>query len=156
MAAHQLADLNQLAEDALVSAGTVLHVAKDSWVCPVTDARFFNDWGFPRSGGRYHTGTDLYAPRGTAVLAPVSGVVTHTTGAAGGKQFTLSGDDGATYLGSHMDEFGAVGRVTAGTVIGTVGDSGNAKGSDPHLHFQIHPNGGDSTNPYPSLASNGC
>ena len=51
--------------------------------------------------------------------------------ACGGSSFggviTLYGDDGATYIGSHMDSFGASGRVAAGTVIGTVGDSGNAK-----------------------------
>ena len=88
--------------------------------------------------------------------APVAGVVTQVTGSAGGHQFMLDGDDGNTYRGSHMDRFGAGGRVEAGTVIGYVGDSGNARGSDPHLHFQIHPGGGQVENPYPSLGANGC
>ncbi len=86
----------------------------------------------------------------------MSGVVTQKTGTAGGHQFELLGDDGNLYLGSHMDSFGAAGRVSAGTVIGYVGDSGNAIGSDPHLHFQIHPDGGIAANPYPSLVANGC
>lgn len=139
--AHDLAHANGLSEDHLVSAGTVLEVPV-SWQCPVSGAVYFNDWGFPRSGGRTHVGTDLFAPRGTPVLAPVSGVVEQVTGSIGGHQFTLRGDDENTYLGSHMDSFGAGGRVAAGTVIGYVGDSGNAEGTDPHLHFQVHPGDG--------------
>jgi murein DD-endopeptidase MepM/ murein hydrolase activator NlpD len=84
-------------------------------------------------------------------MAPVSGRVEFTIGLVGGLQFRLFGDDGATYIGSHMDSFGASGYVAAGTVIGTVGDSGNAKGSRTHLHFEIHPDDGAAVNPYPYL-----
>ena len=44
--------------------------------CPVPGATFVNDWGFPRSGGRAHEGTDLFAPRGTPVLAPATVTMT--------------------------------------------------------------------------------
>lgn len=153
---HELAHLNDVNVNAVFQPGAQIHLPGRSWVCPVQEARFFNDWGFPRSGGRYHTGTDLFAARGEPVRAPVSGSVTQVTGSAGGHQFELVGDDGNTYLGSHMDAFGASGRVSAGTIIGYVGDSGNALGSEPHLHFQIHPSGGIAVNPFPSLFENRC
>jgi LysM repeat protein len=121
--------------------------------CPVPGSRFANDWGFPRSGGRAHTGTDLFAPRGTPVLAPAAGVVSFGTGSIGGRQFRLAGDDGTTYIGSHLDAFGASGRVSAGTVIGYVGNSGNAAGGATHLHFEVRPDDGASMNPYPLLAA---
>lgn len=156
VSSEQFAHLNGFDEGATLEQGQVVHVAASSWVCPVDDGRFFNDWGFPRSGGRFHTGTDLFAPRGTPVRAPVSGVVRQITGSAGGFQFELTDDAGNIYLGSHMDRFDAAGRVDAGTIVGYVGDTGNARGSDPHLHFQIHPRGGDPVNPYPSLRLNQC
>ena len=109
-----------------------------------------NDWGFPRSGGRSHAGTDVFAPRGTPVRAPASGRVDIATGKIGGKQFRLTTSSGLRFYGSHMDAFGATGQVSGGTVIGYVGDSGNAKGSNPHVHFEVHPSG-DAINPYPLL-----
>jgi LysM repeat protein len=121
--------------------------------CPVPGSNFANDWGFPRSGGRAHSGTDMFAPRGTPILAPVAGVVSFGTGTIGGRQFRMAGDDGTTYIGSHMDAFGASGRVSAGTVIGYVGNTGNAAGGATHLHFEVRPDDGASMNPYPLVAA---
>ncbi len=121
-----------------------------SFVCPVPGATFFNDWGFPRSGGRSHAGTDLFAPRGTPVRAPASGRVEIATGTIGGKQFRLTTASGVRYFGSHLDAFGESGQVSAGDVIGYVGDTGNARGSRPHLHFEVHPSG-SAVNPFPLL-----
>lgn len=120
--------------------------------CPVPGASFFNDWAFPRSGGRSHAGTDLFAARGTPVYAPASGWVDIATGTIGGHQFRLKGADGTLWFGSHMDRFGKSGQVSAGDVIGYVGDSGNARGGRPHLHFEIHPSG-QAVNPFPMLRS---
>ena len=119
--------------------------------CPVPGAGFVNDFGYPRSGGRFHDGVDLFAPIGAPVLAPVAGRVQHLSGPIGGHQFILRGDDGHRYAGSHLSAFGAGGRVAAGTVIGYVGDSGNAVGARPHLHFEIRPGGGPSVNPFAAL-----
>ena len=120
--------------------------------CPVQGgAKVLNDWGFPRSGGRFHEGNDLFAGRGTPVVATVSGEVGQTVGRLGGNQVKLFGDDGVGYYYTHLDRFGSKGRVSAGTVIGYVGTTGNAAGGPPHLHFEIHPGGGAAVNPYPRL-----
>lgn len=127
-----------------------------AWICPVPGADYVNDWGFPRSGDRFHQGNDLFASRGTEILAPVDGRIELLTGVVGGLQFRLHGDDGVLYIGSHLDAYGRSGQVTAGEVIGRVGDSGNARGGPTHLHFEIHPGAGDATNPYPTLQEAGC
>ncbi|MGH9118772.1 MAG: LysM peptidoglycan-binding domain-containing M23 family metallopeptidase [Acidimicrobiales bacterium] len=128
------------------------HVAPASIAaCPVPGAEFGNDYGYPRPDGRFHDGVDLFAGPGAQVLAPVSGRVQQLSGPLGGNQFILRGDDGHRYAGSHLSAFGAGGRVAAGTVIGYVGDTGNAVGSRPHLHFEIRPGGGASVNPFAIL-----
>ena len=131
-------------------------VPSSGWICPLPDAHYINDWGFPRSGGRFHEGNDLFSPRGTVVRAPVSGVVSYLTGSIGGLQFRLEGDDGNNYFGSHLSAIGKQGRVAAGDGIGEVGNSGNAAGTSPHLHFEIHPGRGGAANPYPTLQRHGC
>ena len=122
------------------------------WICPVQGPRSFsNDYGAARGGGRSHQGNDILAPRGTPVVANVSGVVTQRNGAVSGLAYFLAGDDGNRYFGAHLNSFGASGRVSAGTVIGTVGNTGDAAGGPPHLHFEIHPGGSGYTNPYSTL-----
>lgn len=152
---QSLADSNEIEDPNLIRIGQDLVVPGSGWSCPVSQSRYFNDWGFPRSSGRFHQGNDLFAPRGTPVVAPVSGFAELKSGVVGGLQFWLTGDDGNTYIGSHMDSFGQSGHVNAGTILGYVGDSGNALGSEPHLHFEILVNG-SPVNPYPILKSSGC
>lgn len=149
---NEMAEINGIGDIRYVAVGHVLEIPSNRWVCPLPDAIFINDWGFPRTGGRTHEGNDLFVPIGTPVLAPVAGTVTNKQGPIGGLQFNLVGDDGVLYIGSHLSEFGPEGRVSSGTVIGYVGDSGNAAGAKPHLHFEMHPGGTDNpTNPYPTL-----
>ena len=122
------------------------------WTCPVQGPRAFsNDWGQPRSGGRSHKGNDILAPRGTPVVASVGGTVKANNSSLGGIAYYLRGDDGNTYYGAHLDRLGATGRVSAGTVIGYVGTSGNARGGPPHLHFEVHPGHGRAANPFSLL-----
>jgi len=127
-------------------------VAAGDWVCPVRGPHAFsNDYGASRGGGSSHQGNDILAPRGTPVVANVGGVVTQRNGAVSGLAYFLAGDDGNRYFGAHLDSFGASGRVSAGTVIGKVGNTGDASGGPTHLHFEMHPGGSGYTNPYPTL-----
>jgi peptidoglycan LD-endopeptidase LytH len=121
-------------------------------LCPIGGPTSFTDtWGAPRSGGRSHQGTDMFAARGTPVVAPVGGTATQKNSRLGGLGFWLVGDNGVTYFGTHMDTAGASGRVEAGTVLGTIGNSGNARFTSTHLHFEIHPGGGGAINPYSTV-----
>ena len=150
---------NGISDPNLIRVGQQIQVqaSVSAWSCPVPGAQYFNDWGFPRSGGRFHAGNDLFAARGTPVLAPVSGTILFQQGPIGGLQFRLYGDDGTTYIGSHLDTIGGTdGYVAAGSQLGTVGDTGNAIGSRPHLHFEMHPGDGAAVNPYPTLQKFGC
>jgi murein DD-endopeptidase MepM/ murein hydrolase activator NlpD len=134
------------------SSGATGVIATGPWVCPVQGPHAFsNDWGQPRSGGRRHQGNDIFAPYGTPTVAPVSGTVTHRSVSRGGLSWYVRGDDGNVYFGTHLSAYAAGGRVAGGTVIGYVGTSGNARGSSPHLHFEIHPGGGAAVNPYFTL-----
>ncbi|MCA1734669.1 MAG: M23 family metallopeptidase [Actinobacteria bacterium] len=153
-----LVDANGIANPNLIRVGQQLTVpgAGGSWICPVADASFFNDWGFPRTSGRFHVGNDLYAPHGAPVRAPVGGWLDVLTGPVGGLQFRLYGDDGNTYIGTHLDTAIESGPVAAGQQVGSVGTSGNAAGADPHLHFELHPGDGEAVNPYPTLQAAGC
>ncbi len=122
------------------------------WLCPVQGFVGFADtWGAPRSGGRTHQGVDLIGARGLPLVAVVDGFVQQKVNRLGGNSVWLSGVDGNKYYYAHLDSWAAAGSVTAGTVIGTLGDTGNAKYSVPHLHFEIHPGGGAAVNPYPTV-----
>src|SRR3546814_614163 len=152
-----IADANDIDDPTSVVIGARLSIpgsggGSSALRCPVQGrVTFMNDWGFPRSGGRFHEGNDLFAPRGTPFVAVVSGTVVQTTGRIGGRQVKLAGDDGVSYYGTHLDGFGASGRVNAGDVIGYVGTTGNAAGGTPHVHFEVHPGGGAAVNPYPRI-----
>lgn len=147
----EIAAANGIADPNLIIAGSLLTVP-GGWLCPVQGpVRFTNDYGITKPGGRFHDGVDLYAGRGTPVVAPVAGRVEQVQGTRAGLQFRLHGVDGHAYIGTHMDSFGASGQVGQGAVLGTVGTTGNALGTSPHLHFEVHVDGERLTNPYPTL-----
>jgi len=154
----ELVSRNGISNPNLIRAGQSLAIPSGKrWHCPVPDASFFNDWGFPRGGGsRYHEGNDLFLDHGAPVFAPTTGSVEHVEGSIGGKQFILQGKDGVRYIGTHMSNYGSSGEVSGGQIVGYVGTSGNAQGTKPHLHFGMAIEGGLVVNPYPSLIANGC
>lgn len=123
-------------------------------VFPVQGVCSFNDsWHDPRSGGRLHIGVDITAATGKALYAVVDGTISQVTvgGSLSGNALRLSQSDGTYFYYAHMDSVApgiALGTsVRAGQIIGYVGATGNAGG--PHLHFEVHPLGGEAVNPYP-------
>ncbi len=110
-------------------------------------------YGDPRDGGRRrHEGLDIFARRGTPVLAAASGYVRSTrSNNLGGNVIWLRDDLERTHYYAHLDSVvvfrGLV--VEAGDTIGFVGNSGNARTTPPHLHFGVYQRG--SFDPYPAL-----
>jgi hypothetical protein len=133
---------------------------------------FSDDFGAPRPEGR-HEGVDILAPRHALALAAEPGRVRFYMGSSrAGCMLYLDGRSGTTYLYIHLNNDLTDGNdnrgrcvngvafprglksgdsVVAGQPVGFVGDSGDANGVHPHLHFERHPDGGRATNPYPYL-----
>lgn len=130
----------------------------DGRTCPVAGiVSFSDDWGAPRSGGRTHEGIDLVAPYGSPLVAIEAGVVdlvTDVDEGLGGISLWLRGDSGARYYYAHNAvNVARVGdRLSAGQVVAVLGNTGNARESVAHVHFEIHPDGGDAVNPYATVA----
>lgn len=134
--------------------------------CPVEGGRFINDWAYPRPGGRSHEGTDVFGDHGATLVAVAAGEVTSidsedthdpgtVSGDLGGRTVTVVTALGERWYYAHLDavaegiEPGVV--VEAGQTLGTIGDSGNARGGAPHLHLGRYWQD-LAVNPYPSLA----
>jgi murein DD-endopeptidase MepM/ murein hydrolase activator NlpD len=130
---------------------------------------FIDTFGAPRDGGRRrHKGNDIFAAKGTPVVAVADGTISlMDTGDLAGQYIGLRHDDGWRSMYMHLnndtpgtDDGRAIGfaegikegmHVTAGTVIGFVGDSGNAESTPPHLHFELHQPDGLKINPFQAL-----
>ena len=131
-----------------------------------------NDYGAPRAQGA-HQGIDIMAARRAIAVAAEAGKVKfHTTSGNAGCMLYLYGASGTTYLYIHLNNdttakndnrgkcapgtayapgLRSGARVAAGDIIGFVGDSGDANGIHPHLHFEVHSKDGAATNPFPYL-----
>jgi peptidoglycan LD-endopeptidase LytH len=114
-----------------------------------------NSWGAARSGGRRHEGIDIFARKDTPVVSTTRGLVTRVgTNTLGGQFVSVLGPGLERHYYAHLNRFGefrAGDIVHAGDVLGYVGNTGNARGTPPHLHYGIHSRGG-AENPYPRLA----
>jgi len=142
-------------------------------IFPVAGATtYVDDFGQPRAGGA-HQGNDMMAAKKTPAVAVEAGKVKFwTTSANAGCMLYLYGASGTMYEYIHLNndltmkndnrgkcvpgvsyarglKDGA--KVSAGQMIGYVGDSGDANGIASHLHFEVHPNGGAAVSPYPYL-----
>ena len=115
---------------------------------------FVDSWHEPRPGGRLHIGVDIIGPKGLALYAVVDGTITKMYGAdskLSGNALRLTAPDSTYFFYAHLDSFApgiTIGSaVRAGQIIGYMGATGNAGIS--HLHFEIHPGGGEAINPFP-------
>jgi murein DD-endopeptidase MepM/ murein hydrolase activator NlpD len=131
-------------------------VIKPSLRFPVSgrDTTAIGSWyGDSREAGRRrHEGLDIFAPRGTPVIAAADGVVRSTRlNNLGGNVVWLRDDFGRSHYYAHLDSQVVYRRqrVLAGDTIGFVGNTGNARTTPPHLHFGIYARG--SFDPYPAL-----
>ena len=104
-------------------------------------------WGADRDGGsRRHEGVDIFAPKGTPLLAAADGIITRVEETNIGGKVVWMRPEGKNYTlyYAHLDEqLAEQGRkVRSGDVIGKVGNTGNAMTTGPHLHFGIYAQGG--------------
>ena len=136
---------------------------------PSQATEFNDDYGYARRGHR-HKGNDIFGDKGDPVVAVLGGIVKRvSSGPTAGNFVIIEHGDGweTWYLHLNNDKPGtdngrlgpeqAIGSrieegsyVPAGAVVGFVGDSGNAEGTEPHTHFELR-NDGKSVNPFPYL-----
>jgi peptidoglycan LD-endopeptidase LytH len=110
-------------------------------------------FGAARDGERLHQGQDIFAPRGTPVYSATEGFVWRIAeNRLGGNTVTVLGAGGRVYYYAHLEAYApelTVGQpVTPETVLGYVGNTGNARGTPPHLHFGVYTMNG-AINPLP-------
>jgi peptidoglycan LD-endopeptidase LytH len=130
--------------------------AEASVAFPVTgrDSRAVQSrWGAPRDGGaRDHQGIDIFAPRGTPVVAGVDGVARVRETAIGGRVvWVRDGRRAQSLYYAHLDRQAVRDgdAVRAGDTLGFVGNTGNARTTPPHLHFGIYRRGEGAVDPFP-------
>ena len=109
----------------------------------VRAARIADTFGAPRGTDRTHAGVDIFAKLGTPVLSATRGVVVSIRdGGLGGRQVWVLGPARERHYYAHLDDWQAGlaegDVVEAGTPLGTVGTTGNARGTPPHLHYGIY------------------
>lgn len=120
-------------------------------------ARYSHDWLYPRYGPgfRFHLGCDVVAEYGTPLRSAVDGIAQSSTSALGGLSVKVFMPDGTFFYYAHLsalvEGFEQNMPVKTGDIIGYIGDSGNARGGVPHVHFAVHPHGGPPIDPKPVL-----
>jgi peptidoglycan LD-endopeptidase LytH len=112
-------------------------------------------WGAARNGGRRHEGIDIFAPKGTPVKSTTRGVVFKLgQNRLGGNVVWIFGPGRQMHYYAHLDRFGEFepgDLVMPGDIVGYVGDTGNARGTPPHLHYGVYTPSAGAINPFPLL-----
>ncbi len=129
----------------LITTVTAGYLLPERIVLPVVNATpndwnrnafWFEPWGV--SG--VHKGIDIFAPMGTPVVSTTDGVVVFAGEVRyGGNVVLVLGPRWRLHYFAHLAtiETDLFDTVASGEVIGSVGESGNAKGKAPHLHYSI-------------------
>jgi murein DD-endopeptidase MepM/ murein hydrolase activator NlpD len=121
------------------------HLTDGGYVFPVYGpASFSDDFGAARADTGWHHGNDIFAPLGAPILAVTDGTLFQVGwNTLGGNRFWLRDLQGNEFYFAHLSAFSPLAfegsQVRAGDVIGFVGATGDAVGTPPHLHFEIHP-----------------
>jgi peptidoglycan hydrolase-like protein with peptidoglycan-binding domain len=160
---HGFAATGRLDERTALKLGVIAPPAVQLAVFPVQGpCSFSNTWHAPR-GDRKHLGVDIIANEGNLIYAVADGTITRVYNAAtsklAGNGVRLTTADGTYFFYGHFQRVAdgiTVGtQVKAGQVIGYNGKTGNT--STPHLHFEIHPQGGPAIDPTSAVAAvNAC
>ena len=121
------------------------------------DARIADDFGADRQIGA-HQGNDVFAAFGAPVLAVTDGELFKVgTLPISGNRLWLRSDAGDEFFYAHLSAFSPAAvngrRVKAGQVLGFTGNTGDAEPTPPHVHFEIHPGGGDAIDPFEILSA---
>ncbi len=146
----------------VAAAGPEIDTALQVPVDGLRVSQIADTWGGPRSGGRRHEGQDLFAPTGTPIRSATDGWIWRIgERTLGGLTVTIVGGGGRRYYYAHLSAYADVDegqRVTPDTIIGYVGNTGNARTTPPHLHLGLYesqdpedPCGWDAIDPLPLL-----
>ncbi|HHU07447.1 MAG TPA: peptidoglycan DD-metalloendopeptidase family protein [Clostridiaceae bacterium] len=133
----------QLAKDKSESSSP--SVSKSGWVWPVpSSSRISSYYGYRLIFGarQFHRGIDIPAPSGNKIVSTKSGVVLKCSSSKNeGNYVTIDHGNGILSKYKHLSRYGCSSgqRVSAGQVIGYIGNTGRSTG--PHLHFEIIING---------------
>ena len=128
--------------------------AREKWVMPINGAVFTSGYGW--RWGRLHAGDDFGTPVGTPLKAMSTGTVIFAGWEGGyGNKIEIEYWDGTVSVFGHLSQIEtSVGaKVAPGELVGLSGNTGHSTG--PHLHLEIHPDGGAAIDPAPWLHDHG-
>lgn len=151
-------------QPALLKTGTLISLLREDPparlpvpVEQVTPNQLADTWGAPRGDNRRHEGIDIFAPLGRPVVSTTKGVVFKVgDDNLGGHVVRVLGPGWQWHYYAHLDRFANISPGTVvepGTILGYVGNTGNAIGTPHHLHYGVYRFLGGAQNPYPMLSA---
>ena len=154
VARKKAAQAAKAAAAAAVAKAEAERKSSEKWLMPIKGATFTSGYGW--RWGRMHQGNDFGTPVGTPLHSMSSGTVVFAGAEGGyGNKVEIRYWDGTVSVYGHMDSISVrVGDTVApGDIVGASGNTGHSTG--PHLHLEIHPEGGAAIDPAPWLENHG-